>query len=212
MSFAAYLTFVGLAVVLAITPGPDSLLVLRFSVRRGRTGIAASVGCSIATVVWSALVGAGLAALIEQSGELYRALKVVGGLYLLYLGVQAIRHSTKHRAETGDTGELGTPPIRATSAFLAGFLSTMTNPKVGLFFIAIVPNFLPTEGDALMTTLLLGSTVAVIGFAYLAVLAAAAARATAWLKRPRVSKWIERTSGAILAALGIGTIATAFET
>lgn len=208
MTPAAYATFVGLAALLAVTPGPDSLLVLRFSVRHARVGIAAAIGCSLATILWAALAGVGLAALIEQSAELYRVLKVIGGAYLLYLGVQAIRHS-RYRQPEGSTD--APAPLGTAKAFLAGFFSTMTNPKVGLFFLAIMPTFLPTDGSAVAVSLVLGATVAVVGFAYLAILATAAARATVWLKKPRVSMWIERVSGGILAALGIATAASALE-
>jgi len=208
MTFAAYLAFLGLSAVLALTPGPDSLLVLRFSVRQARSGVAAATGSAIGTLVWAVLVGVGLAALIEQSAELYRVLKIVGGLYLVFLGVQAILHSRREPV-ADEVGRV--PRASVAAAFGAGLLSTLTNPKVGLFFLAVVPQFLPTDGPAFPITMLLGATVAVVGFLYLAVLAAIAARATVWLKRPRVAKTIERVSGSILAALGIGTAATAFE-
>jgi threonine/homoserine/homoserine lactone efflux protein len=219
VTIAAYLAFLGLSAVLALTPGPDSLLVLRYSVRHARSGMAAAFGSALSTLVWAVLVGIGLAALIEQSAELYRVLKVIGGVYLLYLGVQAILHSRRAPADPAatDTGTGGR--ARPTAAnrggragpFAAGALSTLTNPKVGLFFLAVVPQFLPDDGSAFALTMLLGATVAAVGFAYLVVLALVAARATAWLQRPRVAKYIERVSGAILAALGIGTAATAFE-
>jgi len=208
MTIAAYLAFLGLSAVLALTPGPDSLLVLRFSVRHARSGVAAATGSAIGTMVWAVLVGVGLAALIEQSAELYRLLKIVGGLYLVFLGVQAILHS-RRAPEADAVGRV--PRASVAAAFGAGLLSTLTNPKVGLFFLAVVPQFLPKDGSAFPITMLLGATVALVGFVYLAVLAAIAARATVWLKRPRVAKTIERVSGSILAALGIGTAATAFE-
>lgn len=204
---AAYLAFAGLSIVLAITPGPDSLLVLRYSVRRVRAGLATALGCAIATLVWAALVGIGLAALMEQSAELFRALKVVGGLYLLFLGVQAIRHARRPAPE----GSGGAHRASVAGAFSAGLLSTMTNPKVGLFFLAIVPQFLPADAAAFAVTMLLGLTVGVIGFSYLALLAGIAARATMWLRRPRVATTIERVSGTILALLGIGTAASALD-
>jgi threonine/homoserine/homoserine lactone efflux protein len=203
---ASYLAFVGLSAVLALTPGPDSLLVLRYSVRRARTGMAAALGSALATLVWAVLVGVGLAALIEQSAELYRVLKVVGGLYLVYLGVQAIRHS-RHPVRD----EAARPVGRGDHAALAtGILSTITNPKVGLFFLAVVPQFLPSDGSAFAVTMLLGATVAAVGLVYLVGLALVAARATVWLRRPRVAKYIERVSGSILALLGVGTVVTAF--
>jgi len=231
MTLGAYMAFVGLCAVLSLTPGPDSLLVLRYSVRRAGIGIAAAFGCSVGTIIWAGLVGFGLAALIEQSAELYRGLKIVGGLYLLFLGVQAIRHSRVPvdppgseavAAADGVSPGAASVPRTATvakntsrrslrSAFAAGTLSTMTNPKVGLFYLAVVPQFLPADGAALATSMFLGLTLAVIGFLYLIGLATVAARATVWLKKPRVAKYIERISGSILSALGIGTAASALK-
>jgi threonine/homoserine/homoserine lactone efflux protein len=218
MTIAAFAAFVGLCALLCLTPGPDTLLVLRYSVRRARTGITASFGCTLGVLVWSALVGFGLAALIEQSAELFRALKVIGGLYLLFLGVQAIRHSRRAgeagQAEVDAVASPGRPRTAAptgASAFVAGLLSSITNPKVGLFFLAIVPQFLPRDGSVFGTALLLGLVLAAVELVYLVALAAVAAKATVWLKRPRVAGWIERISGGILAALGIGTAASALE-
>jgi threonine/homoserine/homoserine lactone efflux protein len=87
----------------------------------------------------------------------------------------------------------------------------MTNPKVGLFFIAVLPQFVPHGESALVTTMILGATLSLVIFLYLAGLALIADRANAWLNRPRVTKAIEGTSGGILVALGIGTTVTAFE-
>lgn len=93
------------------------------------------------------------------------------------------------------------------SGFLAGMLSTLMNPKVGLFFVAIAPQFVPRDGHAIGNTLLLGGIDAAVGSAYLCVVALLASRAVAWLKKPSVTRALERISAAILAALGIGTIA-----
>ncbi|MCU1404001.1 MAG: lysine transporter LysE [Glaciihabitans sp.] len=218
MTIAAYIAFVGLCALLSLTPGPDSLLVLRCSVRRATAGIAAALGCSVGTIVWAALVGIGLAALIEQSAEVFRVLKVIGGLYLLFLGIQAIRQSrTPAEARADDAPASADKKVDVvsrrglTAAFAAGLLSTMTNPKVGLFYLAVVPQFLPRDGSVFATAMLLGLTLGVVSILYLATLASLAAKATVWLRKPRVTKYIERISGSILAALGIGTAASAFE-
>jgi threonine/homoserine/homoserine lactone efflux protein len=86
-------------------------------------------------------------------------------------------------------------------------LSTVMNPKVGLFFLAIAPQFVPHDGSAIGNTLLLGAIDAAVAAAYLTGVTLLASRAMAWLKRPTVAKTLERISAAILAALGIGTIA-----
>lgn len=205
MTLAPYLAFCGLCLLLALTPGPDTFLVLRFSMRRASTGVAASIGSGVGSILWAVLVGIGLAALLEQSAEAYRVLKILGGLYLVYLGIQAFRHS-RDVAPTGDESSAVVTRARF-SAFGAGLLSTAMNPKVGLFFLAIVPQFLPAHGDRFAVTMLLGATDAVIAIVYLSALTAVAAKANAWLKRPKVTTALERTSGGILGALGIGTVA-----
>lgn len=208
MSLSSYVAFCGLCIVLAITPGPDSLLVLRFSLRRITSGFAAAAGSALGNVFWALLVAVGLAALIEQSAEAYRVLKVVGGLYLLYLGIQAIR-GRKERSQVEPEGAMGKSSSRVLASFSAGLLSCMLNPKVGLFFLAVVPQFLPKDGSILPMTLLLGGTLATIIMIYLVGLCLVAAKANAWLNRPKVTRNIERTSGAVLGGLGVTTVASA---
>ena len=207
MTAASILAFAGLCVLLAITPGPDTFLVLRFSLARPGAGIAASAGSALGSIVWALAVALGLAAILQQSAEAYRILKVVGGLYLVYLGVAAFLASRKHAPAAQ------TEPRRTSipSGFLAGAVSTMLNPKVGLFFLAIAPQFVPHGSAALADTMVLGAIDAAIACVYLVVVAMLAARAMSWLKRPRVTKTLERVSAGILAALGIGTIALASE-
>jgi len=208
MTAASLLAFASLCVVLAITPGPDTFLVLRFSLSRPSAGIAASVGSAVGSLGWALAVALGLAALLEQSAELYRILKIVGGLYLVYLGVMAFIASRKNHSGGVE------PTARRTSlhgGFAAGALSTMTNPKVGLFFLAVAPQFVPHDGSTIGSTLLLGAIDAVVGSLYLVAVALLAGRAVAWLKRPAVTTWLERVSAGILAALGLGTIALSAE-
>lgn len=206
MSAASYLAFCGLCILLTLTPGPDTFLTLRFGMRRKDRGIAAGVGSSLGVMVWAVLVGVGLAALVEQSAEAYRILKFVGGAYLLYLGVQAFRAA---RATSGAPHPETEPKGSLLSAFGAGVVSCVLNPKVGLFFLAVVPQFLPAGSADFGYTMLLGATDAVLSVIYLSALALVAAKANEWLKRPRVTRNLERISGGVLAALGIGTAASA---
>ena len=223
MSAAAYLAFCGLCVLLAITPGPDTFLTLRYSLLRVRTGLASAAGSSLGSLIWAALVGVGLAALLEQSADAYRIVKLLGGAYLVYLGIRAFWRSRRARSARAAAAETIAEPDAAVEqarenerprrsvlgAFGAGLASCCLNPKVGLFFLAVVPQFLPAHGDRFAFTMVLGATDAVISMIYLATVSIVAARANAWLKRPRVTRMLERISGGILAALGIGTITTA---
>lgn len=213
MTLPAYTAFVGLCALLALTPGPDTFLTLRFSVSRRAAGIASGAGSALGTIVWAGLVAVGLAALLEQSADVYRVVKIVGGLYLIYLGVSAFVRTRRARRTRGTVADASAEPasselqLRIGRAFGAGLTSTLLNPKVGLFFLAIVPQFVPAHQGTLGWTMLLGLTTALVGGLYLVGVAFVAATAMAWLKRPSVSAWMERISGGILAALGIGTIA-----
>ncbi len=223
MSLLTILAFSGLCLVLALTPGPDTFLVLRYSMARARDGFAAAVGCSLGSLVWAGLVAVGLATLMEQSAEVFRIVKIVGGLYLIYLGVMAFvatRRSARAAAAAAAadaSAEDGaeSPAAPATGGWslrslLAGMLSTLLNPKVGLFFLAVVPQFVPANAG-LGETMLLGAVDALVSVAYLGVVVLLASRMVAWLKRPRVTRALERVSADILAALGIGTVVAGAE-
>jgi len=222
MSLLTILAFSGLCLVLALTPGPDTFLVLRYSMARARDGFAAAVGCSLGSLVWAGLVAVGLATLMEQSAEVFRIVKIVGGLYLIYLGVMAFvatRRSARAAAAAASdaSAEDGaeSPAAPATGGWslrslLAGMLSTLLNPKVGLFFLAVVPQFVPANAG-LGETMLLGAVDALVSVAYLGVVVLLASRMVAWLKRPRVTRALERVSAGILAALGIGTVVAGAE-
>ncbi|XAS71739.1 LysE family translocator [Micrococcaceae bacterium Sec5.1] len=207
MTLASLAAFAGLCLVLSVTPGPDTFLVLRIALNWPSAGIAAAAGSAGAAIVWAALVGIGLAALLEQSAELFRWLKIAGGLYLLYLGVSSFIKSRKAATAGGADSEAPLPYSRL-AALGAGALSTLLNPKVGLFYLAVVPQFIPHGGDTMGTSLILGIVVAVIAFAYLSMIAVVAFKAMRWLKRPKVSTAVERVSSGVIAGLGVGVVAS----
>jgi threonine/homoserine/homoserine lactone efflux protein len=203
MTLSLLFGFAGVCFLLAILPGPDSFLVLRYSIGGLKPGIAAAMGVSIGGFLWAALVAVGLAAIVEQSATVYRVIKVLGGLYLLYLGVRAFMARRKNKVA-------GEPlvPVAASmrSAFGAGVLSCALNPKVGLFYLAVVPQFLTvvTFGGAMT----LGLVEVVVAALVMSVFSIAASGAVALLRRPKVSDWLDRISAGILAALGVGTVAS----
>ncbi|MEV6095587.1 LysE family translocator [Nocardia sp. NPDC051981] len=210
MSFPLLLSFVGLCVLLALTPGPDTFLVLRFSMAGSRPGIAAAIGSAFGGIVWATVVAAGVAALLEQSATAYRTLKVVGGIYLVYLGVRALlahRRGPAAAADGADVAVAQGAPASLRSAFAAGLLSCVFNPKVGLFYLAVLPQFLTQV--TFLNTLTLGAIESSVAAIEMVLLAVAAARAVELLRRPLVRVRLEQASAAILAALGIGTAASA---
>lgn len=210
MTFVSLVGFAGLCVMLALIPGPDTFLVLRISMNKVTAGIAAAAGSATGAVMWGALVGFGLAAVLEQSAEVFRWLKIAGGLYLMYLGVSALLKARKARKAGAVAGAAKQTPITHShrAAYGAGTVSTLLNPKVGLFYLAVVPQFIPHGGNTLGTALILGLTLAIIGFLYLFTIALVAYKTMKWLKKPKVNTIIERISSSILAVLGAGVIAS----
>nr|WP_276612344.1 LysE family translocator [Kineococcus vitellinus] len=190
-----------------MTPGPNTFLVLRHSLHAARSGALAAVGSATGAVVWAGAVALGLAALLQQSADAYRVLKVLGGLYLVVLGVRAFTASRRTRGPQ-EQGGPAQRAVRARAAFGAGLLSCLLNPKVGLFFLAVVPQFAPA-GSGVGATLLLGLVEAGVALCYLLVLTTVAARAVTWLRRPHVTRALERTSAVVLTAFGVGTVASA---
>ena len=214
MTFVSLLAFAGLSLMLALMPGPDTFLVLRISLNRVGAGVSAAAGSATGTLAWAALVGLGLVAIVEQSAELFRLIKIAGGLYLLYLGVssflQARRAAKARIAPEGTTA----PPLVYTkrASYGTGVLSALLNPKVGLFYLAVVPQFIPDGANTLGVAMILGVTLATIGFLYFATIAVVAYKIMKWLRKPRVNTVIERASSAILAVLGLGVVASGAST
>ncbi|MHA7306611.1 LysE family translocator [Arthrobacter sp. TMN-49] len=210
MTAVSLLAFAGLCLMLSLIPGPDTVLVLRISLNRAGAGIAAATGSGVGALVWAALVGVGLAAILEQSAEVFRWLKIAGWLYLLYLGVSSFLKAGKAAKEGMAAENDGQQPLRYSTkaAFASGLVSTLLNPKVGLFYLAVVPQFIPHGGNTLGMAMILGLILAVIGTLYLTVIAFVAYKAMTWLRKPKVNSLIERISSGILAVLGVGVVAS----
>jgi threonine/homoserine/homoserine lactone efflux protein len=190
-----------------------------------RPAIAASFGSALGGIAWAVVVAAGVATLLEQSAAAYRILKIVGGIYLLYLGIRTLREHRRTRdmkmtlpladsaAEFTVSDKSGAEEISsrstasARSAFTAGLVSCLFNPKVGLFYLAVLPQFLTRV--TFTSTLTLGAIESSIAATEMVLVALAAAGAVALLRRPRVRDRLEQISAGMLAALGIGTIASA---
>jgi threonine/homoserine/homoserine lactone efflux protein len=208
MTWQALATFTLLCVLLALTPGPDSFLVLRFAMADVRAGVAAAIGSGVATIGWAAAVAFGLAAVLEQSAVAFRAVKVAGGLYLLWLGVSTlVRH--RRGGVVGDDELPVRPSVTPRAALRAGFISTSLNPKVGLFVVAVFPQFLGSGGVTFGGTMLLGLIMATVAIVYLASLSFVARKAVDVLHRPQVRDGLERASAGVLTVLGVGILYSA---
>lgn len=190
------LTFLGLSVLLILTPGPNQALLTSRVLSGGRrAGFAAVRGLAAGMAVHVAAATAGLSALLASSAQVFGVVKVLGGLYLLWLGIAAIRRARR-------PAEQEAPPARGGSPFRDGLLSMTLNPKVGVYFVAVVPQFVaPGPGASLRVALLLvvyGALCLVFWTAFVVGLH----HARELVRRPRVRAWTERVTGAALIGLG----------
>ncbi|AHC23676.2 MULTISPECIES: LysE family translocator [Mycobacteriaceae] len=195
MTIETALSFAGLCLLLSISPGPDSLLVLRLALNRPREGIFVAAGSAMGSLLWACAVAVGLARLLAAHPGLVDVLHFAGGAYLIYLGIR----------EVFDTDELLDHPGGRTRAGTAGFtkglVSCLLNPKVGLFFLLLAPQYAPnlTVGSILA----LGAIDAAVAFLYLTVLAIAAARIFTRVTNPRTQRRLRVGSGAAIAIVGV---------
>lgn len=197
---SALWTFALLAGVLTIIPGPDSALILRSAlVQTRKHAYATALGIATGTFVWGAAAAVGAAALLAASELAFTILKIVGALYLAYLGVSMIVKS--FRRKQLDAPE--PPPVGTLKgAFVRGALTNLLNPKVGVFYIALIPQFIPEGVNPVGMGLLLALVHVLESIVWFTGLILAAHFARKWLSRPSVSAWIDRVTGGILVAFG----------
>ncbi|MGV4928176.1 LysE family translocator (plasmid) [Streptomyces sp. BHT-5-2] len=195
------------ALVVTVAPGPDTLLVLRNCMRGGRlSGVATALGAAAGSLAWAIGAAVGLAAALQRWDMALTVVRLAGAGYLVFLGVQSLwayRRGASGRLEM--PGESAGSAPAAGRAFRQGLLSCLLNPKVGIFFVSVVPQFLPNDHATLSTTLTFGVIDAGIAAVWLMLVTAFAARMLTWLRRPRVNTAMERTAAGVLVVLGVGT-------
>ncbi len=200
--------FVALTVMLSLSPGPDDVLVLRSSLRGGpRRGLATVAGVAVGSMAWGAAAALGLGAVVAGSAPLHDALRVAGACYLVVLGLAPVLAELSRRgarlapavAAGADGG--GRPPGTAARAFAAGLASDVLNPKIGLFYVTVLPQFVPAGAPAYRYALLCAIDIA-IAVVWLSALAWVAHAAVRWLLRPSVTVWFQRASSGALVGLG----------
>jgi threonine/homoserine/homoserine lactone efflux protein len=185
--------------VLFITPGPDMSLFLAKTVTGGRTaGIAAFTGASLGCIVHSLLAAFGLSALIAASPTAFLALKIVGAVYLLWLAVDAVRNGSSLNVRAEPARRVAFWPTLAL-----GLTVNLTNPKVVLFFVTFLPQFVPPGVPVLERSLLLGGIHVGMGFAWLCAYAALVGRFSALLGAGPGRRWLQAVTGTVLAGLGL---------
>ncbi|MFC4333213.1 LysE family translocator [Streptomyces andamanensis] len=207
------LGFALFALVVTVVPGPDLMLVLRNVLRDGRrAGAATAVGAAAGSLAWAAAAACGLAAVLARWDAAFMAVRLAGAAYLVLLGVQALWALRGAPAAPTGSPPPADDPTGVARAFRQGLLSCLLNPKVGVFFVAVVPQFLPAGHPVLAVTLLYGLIDAAIAAGWLLLVVAMADRLTGWLRRPKTARALEGTAGGALVALGAATVVEAVRT
>ncbi|GAA3178184.1 MULTISPECIES: LysE family translocator [Streptomyces] len=209
--FTSLLGFTAVAALLTISPGPDFAVVLRTALGSGRrAALCSAFGIAAGCFVWGLAGAVGLTAMLSASEAAYGVLRVAGALYLMWLGVQALRAARRNRTAPGAaapaTAEAadgaGADALSPLRAFRTGLLTNVLNPKVGVVYLSLLPQFIPHGAPVVATTLLLVAVHAVLGVLWLSALACAVHRARAFFGRPRVRRGLDRATGGVLLALG----------
>lgn len=195
MSWSKYAEFLAFAVVLVLIPGPDFAVVTKNTLVGGRQrGRWTALGVSSSNLVQGTAAAFGLSALIVRIQPLFEAVKWVGVCYLAYLGAQAIRSAVRGQYPPLDEAASRT---RGVAGWRQGFISNITNPKVLVFYLAVLPQFL-TPGAGLGWLLVLAWSHAVISLSYLFVLVTGLHGARRLLMRRKVRRSLDATTGAVL--------------
>lgn len=194
--------FFGAALALSLSPGPDLIYVVSRSIAQGtKVGMASAAGLWIGAFVHVLAVAFGLSAILTTSAEAFTLVKYVGAVYLAYLGVQAFRSpGTKF-----DLSSERVPKVTAAQAFRQGILVDLLNPKVAIFFMAFLPQFVrPGHGDASLQLIGLGALVIAVAIPIESCFVLAASRTTGFFRQhPQTSVWLDRVLGSILVSLGV---------
>ena len=198
------LPFLLTALLLTATPGPDNLMVLGVGASKGRRlGMAFGLGCATGCLSHTVLAALGVSAVLAASPVAFTALRVVGGGYLIWLGIGALRSrggAGLAAAPEGSTGETS-----LSRQFLKGMLVNAINPKVVLFFLSFLPQFVvPAQGHVPLQMAALGLVFTLQAAVLFGALGWFAGGIGQWLqRRPRAGLWLDRVSGVVFVGLGV---------
>ena len=197
--------YVVASLALIFTPGQDMIYVVTRSLAQGRfAGVCSAVGVIIGILVHTALAALGVGAILHASESLFFALKLVGAVYLVYLGIRLILSRS-----LADTIEGRGPALSPWALVRQGILSNVTNPKIVLFFFAFLPQFVdPASAHPTRDLVFLGVLYAALGLPVkVGVGLAAGSLSERVLRRPGAIAWMNRASGAVLVGLGLRLVA-----
>ncbi|BFP56827.1 LysE family translocator [Streptomyces sp. ID03-2B] len=207
---AQLIAFTGVAAGMVALPGADFTVVVRNALASRTAGLATALGVAGGLLVHTALAVAGLAAVLVTMPVLFRTVQLLGGAYVLYLGISALYAIRRRRPGSGDAAPEDAPgrpaPREFGRALRQGFLTNALNPKAPVLFLSLLPQFVPHGQPPLPRTLLLAALVVVLALIWFPAVALLVDRLGRWLRRPRTARAIEGGSGVALTGLGLALV------
>ncbi|WP_327590000.1 LysE family translocator [Nonomuraea sp. NBC_00507] len=192
-------SFAAVVALLTITPGLDTALILRTSLVAGRRPAwGVTLGIQLGTLLWGLLTAAGLSALLAASQPAYTALRWAGAAYLVWMGLRMVL--TRHDAQ-----ELPEQPqeVGFGKGFGRGLMTNLLNPKVGAFYVAMLPQFIPDEAPHAVMGLLLAGVHVAEGLVWSAALIGFASLMSGFLRSPGVRRFLDRLTGVVIVGFGV---------
>ena len=200
--------FAGMAAILTVMPGADMALVTRSALRGGHAAAFRTIlGISLGVAVHATASALGLSAILHTSASAFTTVKIAGALYLAYLGVQSLRDAAGRpqgspSAESEQIPSEGMATDVGRRAFLVGLLTNLLNPKVALFYLTFLPQFIGPGDPVLKRSLMLAGIHIAIGLTWLTTYTYFLGRLGAVMQRPRVKRGLEGIMGTLLIGLG----------
>jgi len=197
------LAFLGVSALVIVTPGQDTALTIRSTLLGGRqAGVLTALGVSTGQAVWTLAASAGITALLLASEPAFLAVKLAGAVYLVFLGGQMLVGALRR---TGPPAHVvrASGGLTPATAYRQGVISNLGNPKMAVFFTSLLPQFAPESGPRFAAFLALGLCFCAMTAAWLIAYAFAVARARDVFQRPRIRRFMDGLTGAVLMALGL---------
>jgi RhtB (resistance to homoserine/threonine) family protein len=200
-------TFLGIITILTITPGADTMLVIRNVVARGQqAGYLTALGICSGLFIHATLSALGLSVILVRSAVIFEIVKLAGACYLIILGVWSLWQMIRSRHHTEQAPALAIQPSQSTGSWRSlreGLLTNVLNPKVAIFYLAFLPQFINPGDPVLLKSLLLAGMHFVLSILWLVLISTFLGRLRGFIARPAVQRGIEVVAGTVLIAFGI---------
>lgn len=197
------LVYLGVVVAIILLPGPDTAVVTKNALLHGReAALGSAIGVNVGLSVWTLATALGVAAVIRSSATVYDSLKLVGAMYLIWIGARALWDS-RHVRDGSQAAAASARTMDGRGGFRQGMITNLANPKVGIFFTSLLPQFVSSGHPALPQMLMLGAIFVVLNVFWMCGYALAAVRLSDVLSRARVKAALDRFTGVVLVGVGI---------